>query len=134
MSKARILKVSYLNLYNFCSACNCHTKGSNGIACNSEFQCSCKNNYKGLICDACNDNFFNFPTCQSCQCNKQGSVSLQCSSDGSCNCQDGYIGEKCSACAEGFDKSQSGECLGKSSFSPLYYSCGLLKVKCKKLF
>ena len=109
-----------MNLYNFCSACNCNNQGSNGIACNNDFQCSCKTNIKGLICDACNDNFFNFPTCQSCQCNSQGSVSLKCTSDGRCNCKTGYNGKKCRECDEGFYKSQSGECLlGKSSLKIL---------------
>ena len=114
MSKAKILTNSFLNLTNLCSDCKCNQRGSNGITCNSDFQCNCKTNYKGLICDTCNDNHFNFPTCQSCLCNSLGSISLQCSSNGSCDCQIGYHGLKCSECAEGFLKSQSGECQGKS--------------------
>ena len=124
MSKAKILTNSFLNLTNLCSDCKCNQRGSNGITCNSDFQCNCKTNYKNLTCDTCIDNHFDFPTCQSCQCNKFGSVSLQCSSNGKCNCYDGYNGQKCSECANEYNRTQSGECIqsGKFHFHLLFHN------------
>ena len=93
-------------------ACNC-TKGSNSIACDSKFQCNCKTNFKGLSCNSCNHNFYNYPTCQSCQCYLHGSANLTCNSDGKCGCKIGYVGVKCNECADGFNKTQIGECLSR---------------------
>ena len=116
-------KLKYWPIRALCSDCNCNKRGSDEITCNSDFQCNCKTNYKGLTCDTCNDNYFNFPTCQSCQCNRLGSVSLQCSSNGICDCQDGYNGQKCSECAKGFEKSESGVCVEGKSCLWVFTNC-----------
>ena len=45
------------------SACNCNAEGSNGITCDDNGACDCKDNFKNNQCDECNDGLVNFPTC-----------------------------------------------------------------------
>ena len=96
-------------------ACNCNTSGSNGIACNTARQCSCRGNIKGLTCNSCKDNYVGFPACKSCQCDPQGSVNLNCNTNGRCSCKSGYAGDKCNQCASGYFK-RSGRCTGNVTF------------------
>ena len=112
-----LVKLKTTGLYNTLifflkiSDCNCNTYGSNGTACNSERQCNCKENFKGLTCNTCNHEYFGFPACQSCQCHPNGSVNLNCDANGRCSCFNGYIGDKCNACAYGYSKDISGACV-----------------------
>ena len=54
----RILRVELLakgpiSVPKMILACNCSITGADGIACNRDFQCTCKTNFRGLTCGTC---------------------------------------------------------------------------------
>ena len=64
-SVKQVLWASLLMLWYFYLECKCNKDGSMVITkCESDGQCSCKDNIVGKKCDACKDEFYNFPTCR----------------------------------------------------------------------
>ena len=89
--------------------------------CESDGQCSCKDNIDGLKCSKCKDGYFGFPNCKrnriqqtqlkslfiksftACNCVTEGSKSTTCDDKtGACECKANIVGEKCDACTDEF--------------------------------
>ena len=57
MSHGQILKSIVLLFI----ACECdHPKGAESITCNDDGQCDCKENFKGLKCNECKENYYDY--------------------------------------------------------------------------
>ncbi|XP_028828955.1 multiple epidermal growth factor-like domains protein 9 [Denticeps clupeoides] len=86
--------------------CNCSTEGTEDMnACDPVTgQCVCTEGYTGLLCDVCEDGFFNNGStgCLPCGCDSYGAASPTCDSSGICECKTGVYGDKCDDCLPGF--------------------------------
>ena len=55
-----------LKIFLLFIGCNCDVNGSNGVTCDKEGECSCKEtNIVGDKCDLCGIGDYGFPNCQS---------------------------------------------------------------------
>ena len=64
-SVKQVLWASWLMLWYFYLECKCNKDGSMVITkCESDGQCSCKDNIDGLKCSKCKDGYFGFPNCK----------------------------------------------------------------------
>lgn len=48
----------------YLTACDCESRGSNGITCDSEGKCECLENFAGQHCDSCKEGYYNYPACE----------------------------------------------------------------------
>lgn len=66
------------------------------------YQCPCKHNFAGSLCDKCSKGHYGYPKCNVCACDYIGSKSSNCNlTTGQCSCEDKYSGLKCNRCAIG---------------------------------
>ncbi|KAJ8776247.1 hypothetical protein J1605_015545 [Eschrichtius robustus] len=90
-----------------CEPCQCNLHGSVNKLCNPlSGQCECKQEVKGLQCDACREHFYGLDTtgCKACDCDVAGSRSgTVCDArTGQCICNPNVGGRRCSECLEGY--------------------------------
>ncbi|XP_039250943.2 uncharacterized protein LOC120328499 [Styela clava] len=106
-----------------CVECDCNIKGTNSSSCDdgscscdaTTGQCSCLPNVMGLLCDECNDGYWDFESksgCRKCGCHKLGSLSPSCDKNtGICECLPGHLGTNCDQCDSGYHrKNMRDEC------------------------
>ena len=86
-------------------------------SCDIKGQCKCKENYKELKCNECQQGFFGYPKCSECGCDEVGSVlnGTSCDQQGQCTCKARNKGTKCS------------ECIAAAHYGPQCIECGCNK-------
>lgn len=99
-----------------CEPCQCNIHGSVNNFCNpSTGQCNCKENIKGLHCDACIDGFYGLDAfgCKPCDCQMAGSVfGTACDHyTGQCICKPNFGERRCSDCLDGYYQVQQNDSL-----------------------
>ena len=50
--------------YLFVLDCKCDLNGSTTLQCDVHGDCNCREGFTGSKCDACEPNYFNYPSCQ----------------------------------------------------------------------
>ncbi|XP_028580478.2 usherin [Podarcis muralis] len=99
-----------------CEPCQCNIHGSVNNFCNPfTGQCNCKENIKGLYCDACIDGFYGLDAfgCKPCDCQMAGSVfGTACDHyTGQCICKPNFGERRCSDCLDGYYQVQQNDSL-----------------------
>ncbi|XP_072936561.1 laminin subunit alpha lam-3-like [Epargyreus clarus] len=95
-----------------CLPCECDPEGSDG-SCkwdkkHHRVSCRCLPEYKGHLCDACEDHNAVFPYCviqettPACKCDPKGIIDPERICDDVCECKANVIGERCDTCATGY--------------------------------
>ncbi|XP_032363853.1 laminin subunit beta-4 isoform X1 [Etheostoma spectabile] len=96
-----------------CSECSCYRPGTEVTQCPLESpcfcdsrtgQCPCRTGVTGVLCDQCEDGYWNLGRasgCQPCSCDPVNSLSNTCNKvTGQCPCRPEFGGRQCDECGE----------------------------------